>query len=264
MRVALCISGLYTTFDLWFPKLIEKLLLNYAFDKIDIYISTWDEAVKGLAEEYATEYKANIPLNSLREYKKKYEKLYPHLKIIFDIEPFDISIKVMNAYSDELKIQKNIRAKKQIELISMWYKIQRAFSLVDTAIHYDAFVRMRCDSYFCNFPFECIKKSKKPQLYLSPYIWEDPHFESSKINKLLNDQVWMSNDYNVMSRTCNLFQYLRIVWNDDTYGEQLFYKLIEHSKLLNNVEWVFFEHVVHRMNGHKQLNGKMPIKSNKT
>ena len=246
-------SGLYTTFDTSFDTFITKLQARYEIELIDLYISTWDKSVVGLAAAFQTAYDVN-PNSSenLKKAKEKYEGMYDNLKFHIDIEPCSKSSEIMLYHNNYLNIEKpnkdSYLSKKQIEIVSMWYKIMRSFYIVDKNIHYDLFIRMRCDSCFDFLPQDTTDRV----LFVSPYVWESHTLLSSECD-MISDQVWISNDYETMRSVCNGFNFIKKLWEDKIIGEKLFFKIVGEANV--DVRRFFFSHKIYRMNGHIQING---------
>jgi hypothetical protein len=256
MKIALQYSGMIRTFKKCYLQILETLKEH----DVDVFVSFWD--IPGTSLKHS---KKTINVFPELEYKNIDEKLirkeFPELNLkIIDIEKYSKSEEIMNKYQNKLRFKKIIP---QREFTSQYYKIHRCNKLrkeyqKKNNIKYDWFIRTRPDACFNKIPnLEIIKE---PIFFLNKYVWECPYYLTFNKNQDTNENIWMTNNEELLDKICNLLFDIDKVWNRNIYGENLLGKYIIKTGVIKFIKTFDFKLKILRSHGHYQIAGVLRTK----
>jgi len=236
VKIAVCYSGGLRTFIKCYEQ-NHKVLSQLG--EIDYYISTWESPCYTKVARFDDVLAVNgytIYDDMLRPDEIVTEK---YLKSFLDFKKIDIES--MDRMEEILKPYETLpwHIMSPLRLVSQYYKLKRAFDLVDG--DYDLCVRIRPDVVIHQLP-----KISLDKIYMNHMVY----VECAAISTgTINEMLYISNMEN-MRKMCNIYENFDKLWNiHDAYGERMSYKNLEIEGLLEKVELFDFDLRVIRENG---------------
>jgi hypothetical protein len=192
MRVALILPGLTRSAKICYDSLNKYLLSHY---DIDIYIHTWDVSNVSLDASVS---EREIEIDEL-------EELYKPKKLVvekyFDKRPF-----LIDKYKNYPKLEGTWERS-----MSMFYKVEQCFNLIEDANEYDCIIRCRMD-LLLNEQLDLEKidlsviniPSEQPRqtICVDEYAYSIPHDSYGIID------VFSIGNYESMKKYCNVYSNL--------------------------------------------------------